>query len=93
MANHPSAEKRHRQNVKRRARNRHHTSAMRTTVKTVTSALAAKDPKAARAALKGAISTVAKTAQKGVIKAKTASRKIARLTRAVHKATTASKSA
>ena len=89
MANHPSAEKRHRQNVKRRARNRHHTSAMRSTVKAVTSALAGKDPKAARAALTEAISTVSKTASKGVIKAKTASRKIARLTRAVHKASAA----
>jgi small subunit ribosomal protein S20 len=89
MANHPSAEKRYRQNVKRRARNRHHTSTMRTTVKRVVAAIEAKDVNAARTALDAATRSIARTAQRGVIKDETASRKISRLTKAVNRLGTA----
>jgi small subunit ribosomal protein S20 len=51
LANHPSAQKRNRQRVKRTLRNRAIKSAVRTHVKTVRAAVAAKDAKAAKKAL------------------------------------------
>lgn len=84
MANVASAEKRNRQRLRRRERNLAHLSKMRTTVKKVLAAVAAKD-KNAPAALKEAIKIIDKAAQKGVIKKETASRKISRLTKFVAK--------
>ncbi|MGB4101528.1 MAG: 30S ribosomal protein S20 [Alphaproteobacteria bacterium] len=81
MANHKSAVKRARQSVKRNLRNRAQSSAARGTVKKAESALAAKDAAAALPSLKMAESALARLAQKGVIKKKTASRKISRLTK------------
>ena len=57
MANHPSAEKRNRQRIKRTIRNRAVSSTVRTLVKNVRTALHAKDAAAAATALK--IATVA----------------------------------
>jgi small subunit ribosomal protein S20 len=51
MANHKQAAKRNRQRIKRRRRNLGHLSKMRTLVKRVRYALAAKDGAAAKAAL------------------------------------------
>jgi small subunit ribosomal protein S20 len=82
VANIKSAEKRNRQRTKRRARNIHHLSTMRTLVKRVQAAIEAKDPKAPEM-LRQAASIIDKTAQKGVIKRATASRKISRLAHAV----------
>lgn len=82
MANIKSAEKRNRQRLKRRARNIHHLSTMRTLIKRVQSAIDSKDPKASEL-LRQAASVIDKTAQKGVIKRATASRKISRLAHAV----------
>ncbi len=88
MANVPSAEKRNRQRLKRRARNLMHLTTMRTYVKRVRAALDAKDAKRAGEALAEAICRIDKAAQRGVIDQKTASRKISRLTKAVtHSAT------
>lgn len=84
MANHPSAEKRNRQRVKRTNRNRAVKSGMRTHVKSVHAAVAAKDKKAAQAALKEATVAIDKAASKGVIARKTASRKVSRLASEVH---------
>jgi small subunit ribosomal protein S20 len=92
LANIKSAEKRNRQRLRRRERNQAHLSTMRTYVKRVRTVLDAKDggktaSKAALAdALKKAIRQIDKAAQKGVIAAKAASRKISRLTLAVAKA-------
>lgn len=83
MANIASAEKKNRQRLKRRARNVFHTTTMRTYAKRVRAFIAAKDGAKATEALKEAISRIDRAAQKGVIKAKTASRKISRLTLAV----------
>lgn len=85
MANHPSAEKRHRQSERRRQRNRHHTSTMRTFVKRVVAAVESKDAAGARTALAAAIPVIASTAQKGVIRKETAARKISRLTKHVNR--------
>jgi small subunit ribosomal protein S20 len=83
VANVASAEKRNRQRLKRRTRNLAHKTRMRGWEKKVRQAVAAKDAKQAQEALKQAISLIAHAAQRGVIKAKTASRHISRLTVAV----------
>jgi small subunit ribosomal protein S20 len=85
VANHPSAEKRNRQRMKRTLRNRSVKSAVRTLVKTVRAALAAKDPKAAKDALKAATVAIDKASSKGVIPKEAASRTVSRLSAAVHK--------
>jgi small subunit ribosomal protein S20 len=91
VANHPSSEKRNRQRIKRTLRNRSVTSSVRTVVKKVRTAVAAKDNAVAKQTLLTAISTIAKAATKGVLHKKTASRRIGRLTRAVHKLTAVQK--
>jgi small subunit ribosomal protein S20 len=83
VANVASAEKRNRQRIKRRQRNLAHKTKMRTYEKRVRTAIAAKNAKQAREALKVAVTLIAKAAQRGVIKATTASRHISRLTLAV----------
>jgi small subunit ribosomal protein S20 len=85
MANHPSAEKRNRQRVKRTLRNRAIKSAVRTHVKTVREAVAAKDAKGAQTALTAATMALDKAAGKGVVPKKTASRTVSRLASAVHR--------
>jgi small subunit ribosomal protein S20 len=83
MANHKSAAKRARQSVKRNVINRARVSSMRTAVKKAEVAIASGDAVAAVAAMKLAEPALARTAQKGVLKRKTASRKISRLVKRV----------
>ena len=83
MANHPSAEKRNRQRIKRTLRNRAVKSAVRTHVKNVRAAVAAKDAKAAQTALHAATVALDKAATKGALPKKTASRTVSRLATAV----------
>lgn len=85
MANHASAEKRNRQRITRTARNRAITSAVRTVVKRVHAAIAAKDKAKATTALKTAVVALDKAASKGSIHPKAASRTISRLSAQVHK--------
>jgi small subunit ribosomal protein S20 len=85
VANHASAEKRNRQRVVRTVRNRAVTSAVRTLVKRVRTAIAAKDKTAASQALKDATVALDRAASKGVFHVKAASRTVARLSAAVHK--------
>ena len=66
MANHPSAEKRHRQSVKRAARNQAVRSQVRTEVKKLRTLVGATDAEQARAALPKVASTLDKAAGKGV---------------------------
>lgn len=84
MPSHKSALKRLRQNEKRRLRNRHWKSTMRTAIKKVRMAVEAKEVEQAQALLRDATSTIAHVASKGVIHKNTASRKISRLTRLVN---------
>ena len=91
MANHPSAEKRNRQRIKRTLRNRGVSSAVRTQVKAVRTALHAKDAAAAAIALKVATVALDKAATKGVMHPKAASRTISRLTAQVHTLSTPAK--
>ena len=81
MANHKSAEKRHRQSKIRNARNTHIRSTMRSYVKKVRTAIAEGDLETAETLLAKAIPYIDKAATKGVIHKATASRKISRLTK------------
>ena len=85
MANHASSEKRNRQRIKRTLRNRAVKSSVRTHVKHVREAIAAKDVKAAKAALLEASVEISKAETKGVLPKRTASRTVSRLAAAVHK--------
>jgi small subunit ribosomal protein S20 len=85
VANHASAEKRNRQRIVRTVRNRAVTSAVRTLVKRVRTAISAKDKSAASLALKEATIALDRAASKGVFHVKAASRTVARLSAAVHK--------
>lgn len=82
MANVASAEKRNRQRLKRRVRNIHHLTTTRSAVKKAVATLKGKDLGAVKLTLAEASSQLNKAAQKGVIKKKTASRKISRLAKA-----------
>ena len=84
MANHPSAEKRNRQRIKRTVRNRAVSHAVRTLVKHVRTALQSKDQAAATSALKIAQVALDKAATKGVLHPKAASRTISRLSAQLH---------
>lgn len=83
MANHKSALKRHRQSLKRQARNRTVKTRVKNAVKAVRVAIQAKDMAKAQEALVVANSVLDKAASKGVIHKKNAARRISRLTKAV----------
>ncbi len=85
MANHKSAIKRHKQSLVRRMRNRMNKSKMNTVVRRVEEALVAGAEEVAQEALKVAVPIIQKTASKGTIHKKTASRKISRLTGRVNR--------
>jgi len=84
LATHKSAEKRSRQNEKREMRNVSVRSKVKTYIKSVISAVDAKDKEGALSALQLAIPVIAKAGAKGVYHQKTASRYISRLTRKVN---------
>ena len=83
MANTKSAQKAVRKIARRTAINKSRRSQMRTYVRKVEEAIAAKDPAAAADALRNAEPLVARAAQKGILHRNTASRKISRLTKRV----------
>jgi len=87
VANHKSAQKRARQDEKRRLRNRHVRSGVRRAVRRVRSAASAGDADAAGSALRSAERVIRKAASKGIITKKQASRTVSRLARRVHVAT------
>lgn len=84
MANHKSALKRHRQSIKRNARNRAARTRMKNLVKEVRTAILNGDKASAEQALKGATVALDKSASKGVIHWKKAARKVSRLAKAVN---------
>jgi len=85
MANVKSAEKRNRQNIKRRERRGSARAAVKTAAAKTFEAIKA-DAKGAFAAISSAASVIAKAAQKGTIPKGRASRKISRLHKARNKA-------
>ena len=84
MANTKSAQKAARQTARRTEVNKSRRSEMRTFVRKVEEAIAAKDPKAAAEALSDAAPHLARAAQKGIIHKNAASRKISRLAKRVN---------
>ena len=84
MANIKSAKKRVLVNRKKAERNKSIKSAVKTSIKKVEAAVAAKDKEAAVAALTNAISTIDKAATKGVYHKNNAARKVSRLSKAVN---------
>jgi len=83
MANTKSAEKRIRQNVQQRERNRGHRSRLRTAIKRLRTALASGDDAQAQAALPATLSVIDKIAQKKIIHRNAAARYKSRLVRRV----------
>ncbi len=83
MNKHPSAQKRHRQSIKRHARNQAIRSRVRTFVKRVRESVDARNATEASERLKSATRAIDKAVTKGVLHRNTASRKISRLTLAV----------
>ncbi|MBI5137174.1 MAG: 30S ribosomal protein S20 [Nitrospirae bacterium] len=84
MANHRSAEKRARQAIVRRARNRSIMSTLRTAIKKVETAVQGNDKASAATALTQATSAIDRAAGKGVLHRNTAGRKVSRLTNLVN---------
>ncbi len=76
---HPSAIKRHRRSLKRRARNRAVKTHVHSAVKSTQDALGGGNPEQAAQALRQAMKVLGKAATKGVIHRNTAARKISRL--------------
>jgi small subunit ribosomal protein S20 len=83
MANTKSAEKRHRQNVEHRTRNRSQRSQMRSAIKELRATVEQGEAKEARALLPRTLKIVDMSASKGVIHANTAARYKSRLSKAV----------
>ena len=84
MANHKSAEKRVRQNVKRNEINRSNRSKLRTSIKKLRTAVADHDKNSSTEMLAPTISLIDKAVNKGVIHKNTAARYKSRLTKHVN---------
>jgi small subunit ribosomal protein S20 len=83
MANTKSAKKAVRQTARRTAANKARRSRMRGSVRKVEEAIASGNKEAAQAALKEAEPIMARTAQKGMLHRKNASRKVSRLAKRI----------
>ncbi len=81
--------KRHKQSLKRRIRNRHIRSTVKTAVNEVRAAIDEHVVEKAGEALSHAVSVIQRAGSKGVLHKKTVARKVARLAKAVHKAAAA----
>jgi small subunit ribosomal protein S20 len=84
LASHISALKRARQNEKRRVRNLHVETTVKSMVKRVRSAVEAKDVEGAQKALAKAIPLIQRANSKGIYHKNTSSRRVSHLTRAVN---------
>ena len=86
MAKQSSAQKRHKQSLKKRIRNRHIRATVKSVTKDVRSAIEEKSGEKIGELLQEAASVIARAGSKGVYHKKTVSRKISRLSKAAHKA-------
>lgn len=84
-----SEEKRHRQSLKRQTRNQATKSKIKTLIKKVITATASADAQNAEAELRTAVSAIHKAGRKRVLHPNTAARRVARLSRLVHRSKTA----
>ena len=83
MANTHSAEKRHRQSLKRNTRNTAVKSEVKTAIKKAREAITSGDATKAKDALKAATSLLNRAASKGVLHVRNAQRRVARLSHGV----------
>lgn len=86
MPNHKSAEKRVRQNEKRRKINRSNRTRVRTSIRSLRGALTSGDAATAKELLPDTVSTIDRAVQKGVLHKNAAARHKSRLTRAASQA-------
>ena len=86
MPNHKSAEKRMRQNEKRKQINRSNRSRVRSSIKKLRGALESGDGKELKTLLPTTVSTIDKAVQKGVLHKNTAARYKSRLTTSANQA-------
>jgi small subunit ribosomal protein S20 len=84
LVTHPSTIKRAKQNEKRRLRNLHIESTVKSSIKKVREAIEGKDVEGAQKALLKAIPLIQKAHSKGVFHRNTTARKISRLTQEVN---------
>ncbi len=89
MAVHSSVIKRHRQSLKRRARNQEGKSRIRTLIKKTRQAIEKKDRDGASLQLREVNRALSKAVRRGILKPNTASRWLSRLMRSVSRLTTA----
>jgi small subunit ribosomal protein S20 len=92
MANHPSALKAHRQNLKRKERNRSNRSSLRTTLKHFAETVEAGKAEEAKKSLAGLYATIDKSRHKKAISKNAAARRKSRLTRRLNAASAGSSS-
>jgi small subunit ribosomal protein S20 len=85
LASHKSAAKRARQSIRKTAVNQRRASAVKTYEKHIEKALSEKNAKALPELLQNYSSEIMKAAQRGVMKRETASRKIGRISKQIHK--------
>jgi small subunit ribosomal protein S20 len=85
LANIKSSQKKNRQRIRHEALNRTQKSAMRTAIKALRAAIEAKNPDQARKLLPPAVKLVDRLGRRGVIKSRSASRAVSRLTLAVNR--------
>jgi small subunit ribosomal protein S20 len=90
LAIHPSVIKRHRQSLKRRARNVESKSRLRTLMKKARQAVQSQNPDAVSAQIRAVNKALGKAVSKGIIKRNTASRWLSRLARSATRPATAS---
>jgi len=81
IPNHPSAQKRHRQNLKRQARNRTIKTRVRSVTKQALDAIQGNDRDAAAGSLRELMRVLHRAASKGTLNRNAAARKIARISR------------
>lgn len=93
LAYHESAKKRIRQNEKRRIRNRHLRSTLRSSLKKFEQAVEQENVEEAESSLRKTISIVDTAASKGVIHKNKAARHVSKITRKVHSLLAATKNA
>jgi small subunit ribosomal protein S20 len=89
LAIHPSAIKRHRQSLKRRATNKETKSRIRTLIKKARQAIESKDRDQISAQLREVSRELGKAVSKGILKNNTASRWLSRLSRSASRPATA----
>ena len=89
MANHKSAEKRNRQAQASRLRNKMNRTKMKSIIRKLDETVVAGTADEIKEALREATSVIARTASKGTIHKRNASRKISRLAKRVNKTATA----